>query len=523
MNILLVYPHCEEDMWCQNKSLKAIDKKYLGPPPMGLMTVAALLPTDWEVTLVDMNIRSITEEDWNRCDVVMLSGMTVHFSHMVAVLEEAKARGKIVVMGGALVFHGPDQALGLGADIVVKGEAEVVVDQLVAALERGDTGIVIEAHEKADMLESPVPRFDLIDLHQYLVMGVQTNRGCPFKCEFCDITIMFGRQVRNKSADQVLTELAHLYDLGWRGYVFFVDDNFIGHRPRAKEILRAVIPWMEERKHPFDFIMYASLDLAQDPEMIDLLVRAGCVKLLMGIESTDEDCLNASRKFQNTKHDIDTAVQIINEAGIQVLAHFMIGFDTESPGVDQRIIDFVTRNNIPEAPIMLLQVGPGTELWDRLEKEGRLLWDGPDDSLGTTTGLPKFVTQRPLEQIVAEYINVYETLYEPDAYLDRTFHHYARMRRRPQKKPFAIGPWAEIRNAPVFFHRHSGIYSSRWKFIKYAIRALIQFPDRFRDYIMTCAAGEQYASFRWVIKRKLLEQLAQRHEEEESKVVSHRR
>jgi radical SAM superfamily enzyme YgiQ (UPF0313 family) len=507
MKVLLVYPQSREDMWCQNRSLEAIGKKYLGPPPIGLITVAALLPQDWEFTLVDMNIREITEEDWNTCECLLLSGMAVHFSNIVRIMQEAKERGKTVVIGGPLVFHGPQEALRYGADIVVKGEAEVVIDQVVEAIEEGKSGIVIEAKGRADMAKSPIPRYDLVDIHKYLLMGVQTSRGCPFRCEFCDITLMLGRQMRTKSIEQVLEELQQLYDLGWRRYVFMVDDNFIGHRSRARKLLQRLGPWMKERKYPFEFIMYATLNLAKDPEMMDLMVDAGCVKVLIGVEDTERDILKFTKKFQNAVLDIDMAVQKINRAGMQVLAHFIMGFDHERPGVDKRLIGFANRNQVPEVPLMLLQVGPGTELWDRLQREGRLLWDGPNDDLGTTTGMIKFIPTRPIKDIVHEYINVYETLYDPDAYLERTFEHFSRMAPPPYRKRIFLGDWPELRAAPTFLRRHSAIYSSRWKFFRFMIKAFVKFPARFRDYILTCAAGEQYASYRHKIRDLLLAQL----------------
>jgi radical SAM superfamily enzyme YgiQ (UPF0313 family) len=266
---------------------------------------------------------------------------------------------------------------------------------------------------------------------------------------------------------------------------------------------------MEERDYPFSFIVYASLNLAHDHELMDLMTRAGCVRVLIGVEDTEHDTLKQAKKYQNAATDIDEAVRTINRAGLQIVAHFIMGFDDERPGVDERLIGFANRNGIPEVPIMLLQVGPGTELWYRLEREGRLLWDGPDDNLGTTVGIMKFIPTRPMKDIVSEYIRVYEELYEPDAYLERTYEHFARMKPPPFKKRFDIGDAVEVRAFPGFLRRHSAIYSSRWKFFKFMLLALIKFPTRFRDYMLTCASGEQYSAFRHVIREQLISQLAE--------------
>jgi radical SAM superfamily enzyme YgiQ (UPF0313 family) len=233
MKVLLVNPRYPQTFWSFDKVLQMLDKKAF-MPPLGLLTVAAHLPPDWDIRLVDLTVRKITEEDWSQCDVVMVTGMATQFSGLLQTIREGKRRGKMVAVGGPLIFHFPQYALKEGADIAVRGEVEVAVPQLIDSLNRGASGIIIENNGRASLRESPPPRYDLVDAKSYLNMSIQFSRGCPFACEFCDITLMLGHKVRTKSSEQVLDELANIYDLGWRRGVFFVDDNFVGNVSKAK-------------------------------------------------------------------------------------------------------------------------------------------------------------------------------------------------------------------------------------------------------------------------------------------------
>ena len=252
MNVLLVNPAYPQTYWSLDKVLRMIGKK-VAEPPLGLLTVAALLPQEWNFKVIELKIRKITDDEWNRCDILFFTGMGVQFPSMFKTIREAKRRNKTVVVGGSAVFHVPEEALKAGADIVVKGEAEQAIPQLLQAIDQGDSGIIIEPNGPApDLKDSPAPRYDLLDLDMYATMSIQFSRGCPYKCEFCDVTFMLGRKVRTKSAMQILKELQNIYDLGWRRTVFFVDDNFIGNPGRTKELLREILPWMERRRHPFE-------------------------------------------------------------------------------------------------------------------------------------------------------------------------------------------------------------------------------------------------------------------------------
>ena len=342
-------------------------------PPLGLITLAALLPREWQCVLADLMVRDLTEDDWAGTDVLMITGLTSQYAGIISLIREGKARGKTVVVGGPWVFHYPEETLKAGADIVVRGEAETLIPDLVEAISSGKSGVIFQASEKPDLRLSPVPRFDLLDMDRYAAMALQFTRGCPFHCEFCDITLMSGREVRTKDPSQILQEMQQLYDLGWRREIFVVDDNFIGSPSRTKRLLAEMIPWMEEKRHPFDFHTQASVNLAAHADLMEMMVKAGFFKVFLGIETCDLDSLRRTCKHQNAAVDLDEACRKINRAGLQIQAGCIIGFDHETPGAGRRLIEFAVRNQIPEMFCTMLQAGPGTDMWKRLQAEGRLL------------------------------------------------------------------------------------------------------------------------------------------------------
>lgn len=515
MNVLLVNPRSPETFWSFYKVAKLLKKKTLSPP-LGLLTVAALLPKEWNLRLVDMEIREISQEDWDSCDLLFLSGMFTQQSGIIRCVREGKSRGKTVVVGGPWVFHDPDAPLQAGADIVVRGEGERLVTRLIDALNRGDSGVVISAEDRADMTTSPAPRFDLLDMNLYLNMAVQFSRGCPFHCEFCDITYMFGRQVRTKSPEQIIGELEILYDLGWRRAVFFVDDNLIGHQLKAKALLQAMIAWQEKHGYPFEMFTQASVNLVTDEELMDLMVRAGFFKVFLGIESTDKESLEIARKHQNTKFDLAEACEKINRAGLTIIAGCIIGFDGEKPGADDRLIDFARRTRIPEMFVTLLQAGPGTDLWTRLERESRLIVGDFTDRSSSQTALMNFVPTRPMEQIIEEFIRVYEELYDPQEYLERSFDHVARMRSAPVKKRFSLPQLVELRAVAITLFKHGVLSSYKGAFWKLVLRGLFTFPDRVHHFLSYCVMAEHLCHYPTTIREALRAQTtkSQPHSEE---------
>ncbi len=506
MKALLVNPGYPQTFWSFNRVLKMLGKKVLDPP-LGLLTVAALLPDDWQLRLVELTVRPVSDQEWDFCDVVLITGMVNQGSGILDTVREAKKRGKTVVVGGPMVFHFPEEVLKAGADIVVKGEGEITIGRMLEALGKGETGVVIEPTGTADLSSSPAPRFDLLDLDNYVAMAVQFSRGCPFQCEFCDITLMLGRIVRTKAPEQILKELDVLYRLGWRREVFFVDDNFVGNPRKTKELLDVLVPWMEARGHPFDFHTQASVNLAAHPDVMEMMVRAGFFKVFLGIETPDEDSLRLTKKHQNAAVDLDEVCRKINEAGLQIQAGCIIGFDHERSGADQRLIDFAVRNQIPEMFTTMLQAGPGTDLWNRLTSEGRLLFRGVEDHLGSQTGLLNFVPTRPLGQIVDEFLRLYEVLYDPEFYLDRAYNHYRAMGPYPVKKRFLMPFAAEIRTVAITVFRQGVVYSSRAKFWRYLLGGLVHFPKRLRHFFTACVVAEHYYEYRGTISEHLRQEL----------------
>jgi radical SAM superfamily enzyme YgiQ (UPF0313 family) len=507
MRVLLVNPRYPQTFWSFDKVLRMLNKKCV-QPPLGLLTVAALLPGDWDLRLADATVRDVSEEDWAHGDVVFITGMVNQYSGIIETIHQAKKRDKTVVVGGPMVFHIPEDALKAGADIVLKGEAETAIPRLLEALERKESGIVINATARPDIADSPSPRYDLLDLNVYVDMAIQFSRGCPFHCEFCDITLMFGREVRTKTPDQVLHELQILYDLGWRRVVFFVDDNFIGNPSRAKALLKKLVPWMEERGHPFDFSTQASVNLAADPELLDLMVRAGFWKVFLGIETPDRQNLKDAKKFQNAAVELDEVCEKINRAGLQIIAGCILGFDNEKKGADQRLVDFATRNHIPEMFVTLLQAGPGTDLWRRLQTEGRLLFAGVTDNLGSQTGLINFLPTRPRREIAQEFMHLYGVLYSPEFYLRRSFEYLAKMESLPPEKAFSPPYAYELKAVLLTLFRQGVLYPSRFTFWKYFWKALIKFPRRFRLFLSACIVAEHYYEYRETIQAELAAQVA---------------
>ena len=502
MKILLLNPRCPQTYWTFERVLSMAGRKAVDPP-LSLITVAAILPQTWDYTLVELAVRDVSAGEWAEADVVMITGMGVHSSGMLTAIKEAKARGKLVVVGGPLAFHAPEKFLHAGADIVVRGELEPIAADLAAAIERRDSGLVLQCAGRADLATSPIPRFDLLDSDLYLSIDVQFSRGCPFRCEFCDVTTMFGHEFRTKPPSRILEELQVIYDMGWRRHVLFVDDNLIGLPTKAKELLRAMIPWMEQRGCPFELTTQVSVNLARDEELLDLMVRAGFGRVFLGIESTDVESLKLSGKHQNVGIDLDQACEVITRAGLRIIAGCIVGFDNEKPGADQRLIDFAVRNQIPEMFITQLQVGPGTGLWTRLEKEDRLLPMDYSDDLGSQTGAVNFVPTRPPEDITREFVRIYDVLYEPRAFAQRTFNHFAKMRRQPIRRAFSPPRWSELRALAITAFRQLILSPARWTFFTLFVKALVTFPRRIPGYLTACVEAEHYFEYRRTITRRL--------------------
>jgi radical SAM superfamily enzyme YgiQ (UPF0313 family) len=513
LNSLLISPRFPPTFWSYEPILELVGKKAL-MPPLGLITVAAMLPDTWTSRLVDCNVRPVTEAEWAWADIVLLSGMIVQKPHMLELVAEAGRRHKPVVVGGPYATALPHELRDAGADFLVLDEAELTLAPFLAALDRGDVSGTFTANgEKPDVTTTPPPRFDLLELAAYDSMSIQFSRGCPFLCEFCDIIVLYGRRPRTKTPAQVLAEMAQLYQLGWRGTVFVVDDNFVGNRKAAKQLLRELIGWQADRGFPFHFDTEASIDLAQDDELLDLMVASGFRSVFLGIETPDAESLERTLKLQNLRQPLHESVSAITASGIRVMAGFIIGFDGEATGAGSRIVDFVERTAIPTAFVSMLQALPGTALWDRLIREGRLRDAGT--ASGNQTYLTNFETTRPLAEVAEEFVEAFERLYEPRTYLDRTWRYFLALGRGRRVAAPALAPPSreELRRTlPAMvriFWRQGVVRSTRWRFWHHLVSIGRHCPSLVSDYITVCALNEHFLHFRRIVREGLGAQLAE--------------
>jgi radical SAM superfamily enzyme YgiQ (UPF0313 family) len=484
---------------------------------LGLLTVAALLPSEWDMRLADLNVRSLTEEDWQWADLILITAMYIQREGLLALVREAKRRGKTVVAGGPHPTSLPEAVLSAGCDFVVRGEGENTIPLLLEAMRLGKTGIIENSAEKPDLSTSPTPRFDLLNLDDYATMTIQTSRGCPFDCEFCDVVNLFGRIPRYKTPKQVIAELEALYRVGARGSVFICDDNFIGSKKHARAFLQELTPWLRSRGEPFTFLTQASVNLGQDPEMIDLMTAANLREVFIGIESPDENVLHTSHKYHNIKNPLIESLHTLKKKGMEVIGSFIIGLDGETKGAGERICAFVEQTEIPVTMLGVLQAAPHTKLWHRLEREGRLRGDVGDD-LGTFSAL-NYEPDRPEIDIMQEYVEAWDYLYEPSRYLARTYRYYLAM--RPSRPPQAVAAGATLPKDLVpepgltcrrIFNDIKAVFKILWwqglrpsyrrQVWTQLLGMLRQNPTRFTQYFVTCVEGEDLFDMRKIVREK---------------------
>ena len=392
--------------------------------PLGMITVAALLGDSFDIRLVDCNVEELTDVDIDWADMVFTGGMIAQQVATIRLIKDLKDRGKAVVVGGPDATSSPhvyDQA-----GYLVLGEAEITLPRWLKDLAAGTAEKIYECGgERANVTESPLPRYDLLKFDQYLHVGVQFARGCPFMCEFCDIIELFGRVPRLKSPEQMLNELQKLYDLGYRGHIDFVDDNFIGNKRDVKLFLADLLKWLEEHRWPFEFSTEASVNIAEDEKLLELMQEAGFSAIFVGIESPDEETLRATQKLQNTRRSLSESLLKIYSYGIFVNTGYIVGFDTERGSVAPGILDLIEASSVPVNMVGLLFALPNTQLQRRLAKENRLLEDfevvSEDDGDQCTGGL-NFITKRPRSDILRDYRRVIDESFAPEAYFNRVLH-----------------------------------------------------------------------------------------------------
>jgi radical SAM superfamily enzyme YgiQ (UPF0313 family) len=413
MNAFLIYPKFPDTYWSFKHAL-SFQGKRAAQPPLGLMTVAALLPASWPKRLIDTNVERLTDADLAWADVALISGMHTQREHLISIVERCRARGLRTVVGGPIASS--LSADVLRADHIVVGEAESLIADLARDLTVNRAQPIYHAAERPAMSISPLPDLSLIKMSRYSTMTVQYSRGCPFNCEFCDIIEIYGRKPRTKAVAQVLAELDQLQQAGWRDAVFIVDDNFIGNKKRAKELLTAMAEWGRTHDYPFRFITEASLNLADDLELLQLMKDARFTSVFLGIETPDELSLVANNKLQNTRRDLLQSIELIQQYGMEVMGGFILGFDTDREDVFERMVEFIQKSGIPLAMVGLLQAMPGTQLFHRLRTEGRILNSGGGNN---TDCALNFVPRMDAHRLVEGYRSVMRRIYSPAAYYER--------------------------------------------------------------------------------------------------------
>ena len=417
MNILLVYPRHADTFWSFKHALKFISKR-AAYPPLGLLTVASLLPYEWNKELIDMNTDNLEEADIVWADYVFLSAMGVQRQSMLEVIRRCKQLRTRVVVGGPLFAARHEQHEQFSeVDHLVLGEAEAVMPRLVADLASGTPQRIYSSEDRPDIRKSPGPAWDLIDIRKYATLSVQYSRGCPFNCDFCDIVLLNGHVPRTKDASQLIDELEAIYRLGWRSSVFFVDDNFIGNRRKLKtEILPAIIDWMIQRDYPFTLFTQASVGLSDDEQLMQMMADAGFDRVFIGIETPNEESLGECGKFQNTNRDLVASVKTLQNHGFEVQGGFIVGFDSDPHNIFDRQISFIQRSGIVTAMVGLLNAPPGTPLHQRLKRENRLLGESTGDN---TDFSMNFEPRMDHGALLSGYRRILTAIYSPRQYYAR--------------------------------------------------------------------------------------------------------
>jgi len=415
MNILLVYPQYPDTFWSFRHSLKFISKK-AAFPPLGLLTVAAMLPDDWRKKLVDLNVEPLTDEHLAWADMVFISAMIVQKESARQIIQRCRAHGKKIVVGGPVFTTQHEQFEGV--DHFILNEAETTLPLFLRDLADGQPKPLYTSKERPDITRTPVPVWSLIDIKKYATMAIQYSRGCPFNCEFCDIIIMNGRIQRVKSPAQMQREFQALFDAGWRKSVFIVDDNFIGNTHKVKQLLPALIEWQKEHRFPFTLLTEASANLSKDEELMQLMSAANFFKVFIGLETPNQDSLMECDKKQNTADNMAEVVDTIHRHGMQVMGGFIVGFDHDPENIFDMQVRFIQQIGVVTAMVGILTALPQTRLWHRLKAEGRLLSDATGEN---TDGRLNFRPKMEKDKLIEGYQKLLTALYSPKNYYKRIY------------------------------------------------------------------------------------------------------
>lgn len=420
MKILFVYPEYPDTFWSFKYALKFISKK-ASNPPLGLLTVASLIPPDWEKKLVDLNIETLNEKEIRWADYIFIGAMSIQLNSVLKLIERCKSFGKKIVAGGPLFTEEYEKFDTI--DHLVLNEAEITLPLFLDDLKNGSPKRIYKTNDYADITKSPAPDYSLLKLSKYSSKSIQFSRGCPFNCEFCNITALLGHQFRIKTTSQIINELQNLYNLSWRGDVFFVDDNFIGNKNHLKkELLPAIISWMKAHKNPFTFTTEASINLADDPELMKLMTRASFASVFIGIETPQETSLTECNKVQNKNRDLIESVKKVQQAGMEVLGGFIVGFDSDLPTIFKQQIEFIQKSGIISAMIGLLNAPTQSNLFKRLKNEGRILSKMSGDNTDSTMN---FIPKMDSNVLKTGYQEIINGIYSGKPFYERVHHFLA--------------------------------------------------------------------------------------------------
>lgn len=485
MKILLVNPEFPDTYWSFRHALPFEGKK-CAFPPLGLLTVSALLPQSWERRLVDLNIEKLKTSDIEWADMVFATAMLVQKESLREVVKRCKSMGKRVVLGGPYVTSTREQLPP--ADHLFRGEAETTLPEFIADLARGEAKAIYEAPERPALSTTPIADFALANMKQYSAMSVQYSRGCPFSCEFCDIIEIYGRVPRTKSNQQILAEFDTLKNLGWRGTVFIVDDNFIGNKKNVRQLMPALAQWQKDNGYPFSLITESSLNLADDDTLLASMRDAGFRRVFIGIETPVEESLHEAQKSQN-RGNLLSSVEKIQSYGMEVMAGFIVGFDNDPVDIFERQIDFIRRSAIPLAMVGLLNALPDTQLWKRLEREGRLL--GEDATGNNTVCTFNFKTRMDPAYLVQGYQRIMQTIYSPREYYERVLDS---MRRTAHQlaEPSHYSLIRGFTTLTRIFVKLGVIDRERKEFWRFFTHALLKHRTRITDSLRLAAVGYHF-------------------------------
>ncbi|HUY81383.1 MAG TPA: B12-binding domain-containing radical SAM protein [Acidobacteriaceae bacterium] len=501
LKVLMVWPRFLPSFWGFEGVLSMLPESSV-MPPLGLITVAALCPANWQIRLLDRAFEDLRDEDLLWADLVMVSAMIAQRTDTLATLDRASALNRRTFIGGPWASSEPNLLLA-HADHVLVGEAEEVFPAIAAALEQGTASRLYRVDDKPDMTSSPIPRFDLLRLNKYTSMSIQFSRGCPFQCEFCDIITIYGRRPRAKTPAQVTAELDELRRLKWRNEVFIVDDNFIGNQHKALALSLELKDWQERNNHPVSFYTEASIDLADKPELLAAMVAANFMYVFIGIETPSAEALKGSRKFQNLRGNIGDQVTKIRASGLWVLAGFIVGFDSDDETIFARQLEFITQTGITWAMAGVLQAPPTTALYDRMKREGRLI----EDSQSTTNfSPPNFRTSMPLLPLLHGLAGLLRDLYAPQAYFGRAFRSLNSWQPRPSQQPPTMGLSYDLR-ALFSSMWHQGVRSNYriayWRFLFLVIRKWAFQPAKLWLGFMVLMSAHHFLNYALVAAAEL--------------------